>query len=142
MDLSEARDEICARFWDDWRANVPAVVGHVPPVRWSHVEAQDPPPVDKLWARVMVAHGATIETFGKPKRHTRMGVVTVQVFTHARDQGLALGENVAKIVRKAFEGQTTPGGVWFRNVQVTDAGYSRPWMQLNVSAEFEYEEAV
>lgn len=142
MDITQARDDICKRFWDDWRLKAPAVVGSVPEVRWAHVESQDRPPSAACWARVSIAHGATEETLGFPKRHTRLGIVTVQVFADFRDQGLAIGEKLAIIARKAFEDRTTSGGVWFRNVQITDAGMSRPWVQLNVSAEFEYEEDV
>lgn len=141
MDFSQARDEICSLFYTAWQADTAAIAGYVPEVRWSHVTVRDPPPTTAVWARVTVTMGATSEAIGpSPKMYTRMGVVAVQIFADRLDQGLTVAEQLAKVARAAFEGKSTAGGAWFRNVQLADNGVDAPWVSLTVTAELEYEE--
>lgn len=144
--LSQARDEIQAKFLAVWNAETPALNGgQAPEVRWqgldNYSEAADP---GKPWARVTIRHvpsGQTTLGEAPNRRFTRRGTLTIQVFTPVGNSGLALLENFATIVRYAFEGQTTPSGVWFRNVSVEEADPYQGWNQFNVTANFEYDEA-
>jgi len=49
---------------------------------------------------------------------------------------------MATVARRAFEGVATPRDVLFRAVSVNEVGRSGGWRQVNVAAEFEYDEIV
>ncbi len=143
----QARDEILARFYDDWRSKAPLVwAGGVPRVLWDAKEEKDDkgPRADEPWARATVSHNVSPQrTFGEPgnRRFDRLGIFTCQVFTPMSiEQSVTLAEDLGVIVRDAFEGNTTPGGVWFRNTRLQEVGPDEPWWQLNVSTEFNYDE--
>lgn len=139
-----------ALFYDAWRAKAPLVwTGGVPEVLWQGVEERSKkdarkPRSDKPWARVTVNHNVSPQrTFGEPgnRRFERLGILTVQVFSPmSLEQGLTLGEDLAVVARDAYEGNTTPSGVWFRNTKLQEVGPSDPWWQINVSTEFQYDE--
>lgn len=143
-----ARDEMQARFYDDWRSKAPLVwSGGVPRVLWDAKEEKDKakrPRADEPWARVSVQHNINPQrAFGEPgnRRFERLGIIMVQVFSPmSLEQSVTLAEGLGIIARDAFEGKDTPGGVWFRNTRMQEVGPSDPWWQLNVSAEFTYDE--
>ncbi len=119
--------------------------GGVPQVIWDAKEEKgDKVRPDRPWARVSVQHNVSPQrTFGEPgnRRFERLGIVIVQVFTPMSiEQSVTLAEDLGIIARDAFEGRTTPGGVWFRNARLQEVGPDDPWWQLNVSAEFTYDE--
>jgi hypothetical protein len=68
--------------------------------------------------------------------------VIVQVFAPlTAGEGLTQAEALAIIARDAFEGKTAGAGqVWFRNVAINEIGPDGPWFQINVSADFLYDE--
>ena len=141
-----ARDEISARFYDDWRSKSHlACGGTVPKVLWQALESDsDTPRTDSPWARVTISHNAAPQrTFGAAgeRRFERLGIVTIQIFVPTSiEQGMTLSETLAVIARDAYEGQSTPSGVWFRNATIREVGPDGPWYQTNVVAEFIYEE--
>lgn len=142
LTFAEARDEIHTLFKTAWDAGV-ETAGQA--VLYADSKTQVPKTDDAdsnpdLWARITVAHtGGFQATLGGNKCFARFGLVTVQVFT-ALGTGLSIGDNVYKIVVDSYEGKTTPGGVWFRNVSVNEIGPEGEWYQTNIIAEFEYEE--
>lgn len=145
LTFDSARDEILGLFKTDWDANTPAANGgQVPTVRWPGVDAGSPPPSDGPWARIVVRHATSRQsTFGETgnRRFTRPGLVTVQVFTPlTAGGGLSLAEKLAIIARNAFEGRGTASGIWFRNVRIQEIGEDGTWYQMNVLAEFQYDE--
>lgn len=140
-----ARNTIQSLFWTAWQANAPALTGgSVPEVRWQGKEEPSLPPSDASWARVTVRHtGGQQATLGGPslRRWRREGLITIQVFTPISDgEGLNLGLDLAKIAADAYEGQDGDGGIWFRNVRVSEIGPDGPWFQHNMLAAFEYDE--
>ncbi len=142
-----ARDEIQALFLAAWNASAAAANGGtLPKVYWQWVEVRDSdkPKGTEAWARVTVAHNEGGQaTFGTPgnRMFERAGIVTVQVFTPQKsDQGGTRLEALGVIARDAFEGKATAGDVWFRNVRLQEASPDEPWWQLNVTAEFSYDE--
>ncbi len=143
--FTTARDEILGLFKAAWDAGTPPINGgEVVEVRWPGVDAGDPPPADKAWARIMVRHGTSRQsTFGPTggRRFTRPGLITVQVFApNSGGNGLSFAEKLGIIARDAFEGRGTASGIWFRNARIQEIGPDGAWYQMNVLVEFEYDE--
>lgn len=142
--FGDARDEILGLFNAAWTANAGAVNGGtVPQVAWPGVNAEVPDP-EAAHVRVFLRHvdGRQV-TFGQvgQRRFNRKGLVTIQVFTpNAKRTGLSLAENLATIARDAYEGIGTASGIWFRNVRIQEVGPDNGLYQMNVVAEFEYDE--
>lgn len=96
------------------------------------------------WARVTVSHNtggqATLANHSGQARWRREGVVTIQVFTPT-GQGLTAADGLVQTVVNALEGVALDGGLWFRNVRVNEIGSDdSAWFQVNVIADFQYEE--
>lgn len=103
-----------------------------------------------VWARWRCQHAAgnqasLANVIGK-RRWNRAGNVIVQVFTPLNASELS-AYDTAEIVVGAYEGKTTPSGVWFRNVRIQevnkdiDGGLTANvagWNQRNVYADFLY----
>jgi len=144
LTFTDARDEIHTLFKTAWDAGV-ETTGKTVLYADSKTEVPLTNDVDSnpdLWARIQVQHtGANQGTLGATGNRcfNRFGIVTVQVFTPL-GTGLSIADNVYTIVVNAYEGKATPGGVWFRNVQLNEIGPSGDWFQGNIIADFEYEE--
>lgn len=143
--FDSARDEILGLFKTYWDAETPGVNGSViPDVDWPGVGLPSVPPAAAAWARIRVKHATSRQTtFGTTgnRRFTRPGLVSVQVFSPLdKGIGLSLAEKLAIIARDAFEGRSTATGIWFRNVRIQEIGPSDAWYQMNVIAEFQYDE--
>ncbi len=134
---TQARDEILALFKASWEAQ-PAPI---PTVLYDD-KAPAPTSGDKAWARVSVLHNdGDQQTLGEVgnRRFNRLGIVIVQVFTPF-GSGLVSADTIVPVAVNAFEGNKTPGGVWFRHVYSRDIGKTGQWHQTNVFADFEYDE--
>lgn len=144
--FGQARTDILSTFRTTWEADTPAVVGSVPPVQYEGVPQTGVfPPKDGPWARAVIRHGLAVQaTFvdGSRKRFEKFGIVTIQVFTALEDgRGLIDAQGLAEVAKKAFEGKQTVGtNIWFRNVRINEIGVDGPWFQMNVLAEFRYDE--
>ncbi len=135
--FDEAQDEILTVFKDAWD-----------PTGWIALYenvAGDPPstatPVP--WARVVLRNvtgqqGSLSGALGT-QRWDREGNVIIQVFVPA-GEGLSRSKNLVKIVVDAFEGVATPLNVRFRNVRTNEIGESGEWFQVNVIADFLFDE--
>ena len=94
------------------------------------------------WVRLNIRHEDRFMAAFTPetrKRYTATGTVTAQIFS-PRGDGLKVGGDAAMVVRNAFEGQDTPGGIEFKNVRIREVGPSGTWYQINVLADFTYDE--
>jgi hypothetical protein len=94
------------------------------------------------WARASVKHNAGFQaTLGAPgdRRFDREGILLVEIYAPAGD-GLTLARSLHTLVEQAFEGVSSPNGVWFRNVHTEEIGPSGPWTHANVIIEFQYDE--
>lgn len=133
--ISEARDEISALFKAAWDTT-----GY--PVIWDDV-AQAPPKTRSPWARHTVRHEdgrqASLANHLGQRRWRRFGTVFIQIFTPV-GKGLSEADILIKVAMDAYEGQSTAGGVWFRNVRFREIGADGDWNQVNVLADFEYDE--
>lgn len=92
--------------------------------------------------RITVRHAdgeqLTLAAVGN-RRFMRGGVLIVQVMTPFGD-GFTLDDVLATVARNAFEGVSTPNGVWFRRVAAKEIGKTGSYQQTNVTAAFEYTE--
>lgn len=105
--------------------------------------AGEPPAGATSWARSTIRHNegrqTTLADAEGKKRFERTGLLIVQIFTPS-GEGLSSADDLAKVISDAFEGQTSPRGVWFKNVRVNEVGPSGNWYQVNVVVEFQYDE--
>lgn len=134
-----ARDDIFTLFKAVWDTT-----GH--PVGYPDRANQNIPPSTVIpWARVSLSHvGATQAVLSDDtsgKRFTRTGIFTVQIFSPIGD-GNDVGYALAQTVADGIQGKATTNQVWFRNVRVNEVGPSGAWFQINVIADFEYDQFV
>jgi hypothetical protein len=145
MTYRGAKDEMFAALKTLWDAETPAVYGGaIPTIFWDGVPPAQPV-ATASWAFVTLRHVAGSQvSLSDPaglRRFEKNGIITVSVFSPLI-KGLALGEKLAEIAKKSFEGKSTPGGVWFKNVRIVEVGPDGPWFMWNVLAEFRYDELV
>lgn len=135
----QAIDEICAIFKTAWDTT-----GHGSRVKYDNVGTTSTPPSGQdPWARVTIKHGvsaqASLAGAVGTRRFRRTGTLAVQVFTPP-GEGLSGATDLPKIVQDAYEGVSTTGGVWFRDVSINEIGPDGDFFQTNVVAFFEYDE--
>lgn len=141
LTLSQARDEILAVFKATWdTTGLLALYDDIPGVI---------PSTTTSWARVTLrftgGNQASLARINGQSRWQRFGTIIIQIFTPIGG-GVRDADTLAELVVKAFEGITTPGDVWFRNVgvQFGEIAYrdSRDgdWLGTNVSAQFQFDE--
>ena len=91
------------------------------------------------WARVSVRiFGGSDSTLGGT-RYGYSGMVTVEVYT-ADGDGYEAGGAAARIPHLALRGKQTPGGAWFFDVSTTGKGTDGPWLRMEVTANFRFED--
>lgn len=132
LTYNEAKDEILATFKAVWDP------------RPAYYQSVDTDRLDDntSFARVDLTHNFGFQTtLGKPggRSFRRQGTLTVIIHTPI-GKGLQEAYDLAKIVSDAFEGQSTNGGVWFRNVSVNESGTDGMFSLTNVLVEFQYDE--
>lgn len=97
---------------------------------------------NSAWAASTIRHtSGNQESLGGigNRSFLRQGVMIVQVFTPVGN-GLQESYQLAKVITDAFEGKSSPLGVWFRRVRISEIGKDGMFQQLNVVLEFEYNE--
>lgn len=119
------------------------------PVDWEDVAKSDAgsfPPSDQTltWIRPRIRHVAggqrTLGGATGLKRFGRTGVIVVQVFT-PRGTGLSRPDLNAKVLMDAFDKAVPDStGVWLRNAAVNEIGPDGAYFQMNITAEFSYDE--
>lgn len=94
------------------------------------------------WATVIIRHAAgQQDTLGGHGHRSflRLGVLIVTINTPS-GSGLSEAYALAKVVADAYEGASSPNGVWFRNVRINELGRDGTFYQTNVLVDFEYTE--
>lgn len=95
------------------------------------------------WARATVRHnggGESSISRGNGKgRYTRSGTLYLNLFSPPGD-GLRVLDPLVKVALDAYEGKTTPSGIWFTKVQVRELGIANGLYQINVLINFSYDE--
>lgn len=142
--LADARDAMQKLLKDAVDA-YNAANGKTVPVLWEDTNSQDADGArgrDVSNLRMFVRHNlGDQDTLGGAghRRFTRAGIVMVQVLTTPGD-GFTTSDALVTVARNAFEGVSTPNGVWFRRVAVKELGKVGSFNQVNVTASFEYTE--
>ncbi len=101
------------------------------------------PEAQEVWGRVSVRHNsggqASLSKQGGRSRYVRRGTIYVNLFAPPGD-GLRALDPLTKTILDAIEGKTTAGGVWFTQVRVREMGIVEGSYQVNVLANFSYDE--
>lgn len=134
MTFQEARDVICGIFFQAWKP-----LGF--PVVWTDVPSEVPTG-QTVWSRVVIRHEwaeqGSLGDFQGKKRWDRSGTVFCQIFSPVGEGSKTLYD-VAQIVVDAFQASRHPN-VWFRNIQLNEAGSDGAFEQINVTANFQYDD--
>lgn len=147
LSIEQALDEMFSLFYEAWQNGTTAIVGSVPEVRWPGKEEAAPPPVDSYWCRVSTqevdAQQSTLKSGIAPneaQRYTSVGLLFVQLFCPMSDaEAKTKGDALAELVRNAFRGVETPGGVWFRNPRATPLSPQDNAYRFNIVVDYEYD---
>jgi hypothetical protein len=131
--LAMATDSISGLFNTGWN--------NVTPVEWPNVAQAEPHLREgsEPWCAFdLMFHGGANAAISN-SRFTREGRVTVRIFVPAGERGLERANALCMTAINIFEGQTVDG-VSFYNVGPRTVGPADGWYQINVSADFEFDE--
>lgn len=142
---SEARDEIFAIFTNAWSAGSAAVTTYIPKIEYQGLQSRNTPDTAKHWCRISIQtvseNQASFARNAGEKKFTAFGLVYVQIFSpHSENNGFQKGLLLGQVAKNAFRGESTPGGVWFRNVRINELSPEDSFHRLNVVAEYEHDE--
>ncbi len=136
MSLTQAaaRDEIQALFKVAWDTTGL-------PLHYWDVSADVPGISNGAWASIQVQWllGRQRGFATGTRRYEREGLVSISLYTPF-GAGMQQSDDLSKTIYDTFEGVDTPNGVWFRNVRVITVGHSGEWFQVNILADFLYDE--
>lgn len=136
LTIAQAYDEMLALLKAAWDVGAIGI-----PLRYDDVPATTP--VSGPWGRVAVRHfsgeQATLANNEGVCRWRSAGVIFVQLFAEV-GSGFGVLHTLVDVVKDAYQGKSTPGGAWFRNVRVNEVGRDGPWEQVNVLVDFEYDQ--
>ncbi len=134
LTFKEATDEMLVMVKAAWDPT-----GH--DMFWESVR-DDRNTTEVPWASTNIRHAlssqATLGGVGN-RIFERNGVIIIMVFTPI-GLGLSSSYTLAKILADAFEGQSSPGGVWFQNVRINEIGREGQFFQSNMLVDFTYNE--
>lgn len=130
-----ARDKIMGAIVEPW-----SVLGY--PIVFTDVPGETPS-TQTPWARVILRHavGGQASLSGPINgcvRHNNEGTVYVQVFAPIGD-GSTTAYEAASVVKNALE-DFKDSNVWFRRVRINEVGTRGAFEQINVLADFTYDE--
>lgn len=129
LTVEQARDEMTALFEAAWSPRA---------VLWDGVGGK-PPNTRVPWARFTIRHSDGGSAAIGNRRFRREGTIFIQLYAPVGD-GLSALDPLTKIAMDAYEGQSTAGGAWFRDVRSREIGPDGDWYQVNVLVDFEYHE--
>lgn len=110
-------------------------------VLYSDVVANKPPEGNHLKVFVDYTNERQVAIGGPLLRRYRVyGMVLVQIFT-PYGKGEVDSDGISGVVKGAFRGVNTGAdAITFRNARVITVGQDGGWLQVNVTAEFDYDE--
>lgn len=132
MSPEQAYDELLSMFKTGWE-----VTGHAAHFEGLDLEksvGQDP------YARVWIRHsgGGQVSMGGVGNRmFERRGSIQIEIASPTGN-GLSESYQLAKVAADVFEGKSSPGGIWFRNVRWRERGESGGFNHVLVTADFIY----
>lgn len=142
MIYQEAVDEIFGRFADAWEDTGFTVIYPDRPLTPSQSALIAGTSTDGLqpWARLTIrAADRERNTIGQ-LMYTTSGVLIVEIYTPTGD-GHRQAYTLGKIVQDAFELHNVSSyRVWYREVEMSEAGSEGVWSRLNVTVFWEAQE--
>lgn len=142
--LELVTDEILAKLKTYWDANAPAAVGGAyNPKMLTEADRAEDPAAQQGWCRISIRHSSvgagTLGGKGQ-RRITRYGLIQVQIFSPFLDgSGFTVVQRLAQVARDAYEGDRTPN-VCFAACRLNEQGRDGPWIQMNLTADFNWDE--
>lgn len=137
LTITQARDDMLSMV----KAAIDASSYASMKIIWDDVEPDEATSADEVYMKVDINHlfgGQT--SLGRPRaRFTRRGVIRCCIYA-LRGSGMSTSDEIAQIVLDAFEGQSSPGGVWFRNASPQERQQDGKRSRLDVVIEFTYDE--
>lgn len=93
------------------------------------------------WAVTNIRHllGQQDTLGGVTSSFLRDGNIIVEIYVPL-GKGLRLGYQLAKVITDAFEGNASPGGVWFRNTRINEGGKEGSFEVISAFIDFQYYE--
>lgn len=135
ISFNDAKDQILTVFKTAWdTTGCPALYPDTP---------GDPPTSATVWARATLRHatGRQASLSGPINgcvRYERTGIVIIQVFAPVGD-GSTAAYDAAQTVVRGFE-DARGLDTWFRNVRINEVGTKGAFEQINVLADFTYDD--
>lgn len=114
------------------------------PVKWPDFGSSAGfPPAAGPWARVTIVdtdppRPPPLVAEPQNRRYSMDGILTVSLFTLAGD-GRRAAQALGETVLRAYRGQRTAGGVWFRRERVNPIGADGAWWHENAIIEYQYD---
>ena len=140
LTFEQAEDEIIAMFVEGW-----AATGDPTPLDVYYEDVPKERLTDNAaFASVQVNfRNGSQRGFGGGEGGLRMfqrhGDFRCQIHTLA-GKGLLESRRLAKVVVDSFEGKHSPGGVWFRSINIVDIGRNGLFRIDDIAVFFEYDE--
>jgi hypothetical protein len=110
-------------------------------IHWESVKT-DRVTSETSWMSFVIRHAsARQDSLGGigSRSFLRTGTAIAAIFSPI-GKGLQESYTLAKTVNDAYEGKTSPNGIWFRNVRIQEIGRDGDFFQINVIIDFEYYE--
>lgn len=132
MTYDEGRDAICNVFYNVWES--------IWPVAWGDLPAT-PPATETPWARVVLKHtnGRQSSLAGEvgTRRFTNSGFILISIFVPTGNANKT-AYTLAQVISNAYKDARLD--VWFRNIRMNEKGASGAFTQIDVLADFFYDE--
>ena len=139
----QAFDEINTILLDAWKDN--STTSQIPIV-WGNVVNERQGTVDYFeqtepWLLVETIYETAITASLKGSsgiKRTHRGMIVAIIYVQL-GKGAVHALPLISVAADAFEGIKTPGGVWFRNPQISTIGKDGTWYTMSMDAKFEYD---
>lgn len=134
-----------ATFWAETEAALDTGWAGATPILWPNLNDQSPPADGSAFMRVTTQHNfgfqSSLASPDGKRTYRAQGILFLQIFTPLEENRLE-SDTLAETAINIFRGLTTASGVRFRNVTGNEVGVDAAggYWQINVSAEFEYDE--
>jgi len=133
MTYEEARNAIQGYFDANWSATPTGTI--------AYDNLPFTPPSAEPWLRLAVRHAAGQQAGfgGGTRRYRRSGVTLLQIFVpegEGPSEAVQLGDSAVGL----FEGTVLSGNLRFGPVALREIGVEDGWFQINVAADFSFDE--
>lgn len=145
MTQQDAVNEILERFATAWAVtNFQVIYPDVAltPLQVALIDGKDESILEP-WARITIRTASRSQgafgSGGDARRWDEVGVLLVEIYTPT-GSGFQQARTLGKIVQDAFEGVSTPNGVWFSEGSFSPNGSEGVWSRITYSVKWEFHE--